>query len=49
MRIDIPEVLVHLRSKVVDAHRGERVPKPESLAMKATGAAFASSGRLRFA
>ena len=43
VRIDIPEVLVHLRSKVVDAHRGDRVPKPESLAMKATGAAFASS------
>ena len=26
VRIDIPEVLVHLRSKVVDAHRGDRVP-----------------------
>ena len=49
VRIDIPEVLVHLRSKVVDAHRGDRVPKPESLAMKAIGAAFASSDRLRFA
>ena len=36
-------------SKVVDAHRGDLVPKPEAIAMKATGAAFASSGRLRLA
>ena len=27
VRIDIPEVLVHLRAKVVDAHRGDRAPE----------------------
>jgi L-lactate dehydrogenase complex protein LldF len=48
VRIDIPEVLVHLRSKVVDAHRGDR-PKGESVAMKATGWAFADARRLRLA
>ena len=31
VRIDIPEVLVDLRAKVVDAHRGDRRPKVESL------------------
>ncbi len=46
VRIDIPEVLVDLRSQVVDAHRGDRRPKLEALAMKATGAAFGSAGRL---
>ncbi len=45
VRIDIPEVLVDLRAQVVDAHRGGR-PKLESLAMKATGAAFGSARRL---
>jgi L-lactate dehydrogenase complex protein LldF len=39
-------VLVDLRSQVVDAHRGDRRPKAESLAMKATGAAFGSARRL---
>ena len=34
VRIDIPEVLVHLRSKVVDGHRGDTVPKAEAVAMK---------------
>ncbi len=33
VRIDIPEVLVHLRSKVVDAHR-EGWPKGQDLAMR---------------
>src|SRR4029078_1553948 len=33
VRIDIPEVLVHLRSKAVDAHRPSG--KPEALAMRA--------------
>ena len=33
VRIDIPEVLVHLRSKVVDAHREGR-PKGQDLAMR---------------
>ncbi len=47
VRIDIPEVLVHLRAQVVDAHRGGRPPHPEALAMKATGAAFGSARRLR--
>ena len=34
VRIDIPEVLVHLRGKVVDAHRSGR-PKGQDLAMRA--------------
>ncbi|MER6940475.1 lactate utilization protein B, partial [Nocardioides sp. NPDC000441] len=41
VRIDIPSVLVELRSQVVDAHRGG-VPKPEAVAMKAAGATLAS-------
>ena len=40
-------MLVHLRSKVVDAHRGDLVPKPEALAMKATAWAFTDARRLR--
>jgi L-lactate dehydrogenase complex protein LldF len=43
VRIDIPEVLVHLRSKVVDAHRGR--PKVQDLAMKAAAWALGSPGR----
>ncbi len=46
VRIDIPEVLVHLRSEVVDAHRGDRLPSPEALAMRAAGWAFADASRL---
>jgi L-lactate dehydrogenase complex protein LldF len=46
--IDIPTVLVDLRSKVVDAHRGGR-PGPEALAMKAASATLSSSSRLRAA
>jgi L-lactate dehydrogenase complex protein LldF len=45
VRIDIPEVLVHLRSKVVDAHRGDG-SSAESVAMKATAWALSSAGRL---
>ncbi|MPY98020.1 MAG: DUF3390 domain-containing protein [Actinophytocola sp.] len=45
VRIDIPEVLVHLRSKVVDAHRGH-APKPEAVAMKAASWALRDAGRL---
>lgn len=45
VRIDIPEVLVHLRSKVVDAHRGA-LPKPEAVAMKAAAWTFADARRL---
>ena len=46
VRIDIPEVLVHLRSKVVDGHRGDRVPKPEALAMRAASWVFGDGRRL---
>ena len=44
--IDIPEVLVHLRSQVVDGHRGDRVPKPEAVAMKSASWTFSGGGRL---
>ncbi|HWU24121.1 MAG TPA: lactate utilization protein LutB domain-containing protein, partial [Nocardioides sp.] len=47
VRIDIPEVLVHLRAKVVDAHRGDRVPKPEAAVFRGAGWAFGSSRRLQ--
>lgn len=43
VRIDIPSVLVDLRSQVVDAHRSG-IPKPEAVAMKA-GAWSLTSGR----
>jgi L-lactate dehydrogenase complex protein LldF len=46
VRIDIPSVLVELRSQVVDAHRKGRLPKRESLAMKAARWAFSSARRL---
>ncbi|MDQ3627604.1 MAG: lactate utilization protein [Actinomycetota bacterium] len=46
VRIDIPEVLVHLRSKVVDGHRGDTVPKAEAVAMKAAAWSFSDSRRL---
>jgi L-lactate dehydrogenase complex protein LldF len=45
VRIDIPEVLVHLRSKVVDAHRGGR-PSSEALAMRAATWLFSNASRL---
>ena len=48
VRIDIPEILVHLRAKVVDAHRNGR-PKPQDLAMKAAALLFASGTRMRYA
>jgi iron-sulfur cluster protein len=44
--IDIPEVLVHLRSKVVDGHRADRVPKPEAVAMRSASWTFSGGGRL---
>lgn len=51
VRIDIPEVLVHLRAKVVDGNRelgpGHRVPKAEAVAMK--GAAYVLSDHRRLA
>ena len=46
VRIDIPEVLVHLRSKVVDSHRDDRVPKPEAVAFRGAAWAFADARRL---
>ncbi len=48
VKIDIPTVLVDLRSQVVDAHRGQ-LPKPEAVAMKGVSATFASSRRLGLA
>lgn len=46
VKIDIPSVLVDLRAQVVDAHRGDTVPKPEAAAMRATAWAFSDSRRL---
>ena len=46
VRIDIPEVLVHLRSQVVDAHRDDRRPKGEALAMRGAAYAFSDARRL---
>jgi L-lactate dehydrogenase complex protein LldF len=45
VRIEIPELLVHLRTKVVDDHRGG-VPTPEAAAMKAGAFTFATATRL---
>ncbi|MCW2795142.1 lactate utilization protein B [Nocardioides sp.] len=49
VRIDIPQVLVHLRSRVVDGHRGDPVPKAEAVAMRATAWAFTDARRLALA
>ncbi len=49
VRIDIPEVLVHLRAKVVDGHRGDRVPKAEAVAMRAAEFALSDARRLGWA
>ncbi len=49
VRIDIPEVLVHMRSKVVDAHRDQMPPKPEALAMRSAAWAFGDARRLALA
>jgi L-lactate dehydrogenase complex protein LldF len=46
VRIDIPEVLVHLRAAAVDAKRERKVPTAEALAMKALGWVFAKPKRL---
>ncbi len=43
VKIDIPEILVHLRHKVVKAHGA---PLAERLAMKAAARMFANGGRL---
>ncbi len=44
--IDIPDVLVHLRGKVVDAARVHRTPTAEQLAMRAAEWTFGRPGRL---
>lgn len=44
--IDIPDVLVHLRGKVVDAARERRLPDSELLGMRAAGWILARPGRL---
>lgn len=49
VRIDIPEVLVHLRAKVVDGHRDDRVPRPEAVAMRSAAWTFSRERRLRLA
>ncbi|MDJ0462962.1 LutB/LldF family L-lactate oxidation iron-sulfur protein [Streptomyces sp. H27-C3] len=47
VKINIPEVLVHLRAKVVESKRAKsRVPTPEALVMKAAAAVLNSPGRL---
>ena len=48
VRIDIPEVLVHLRAKVVDGHR-DAVPSAEAVAMRAISWTFTDSRRLAWA
>jgi iron-sulfur cluster protein len=49
VRIDIPEVLVHLRSRVVDGHRADRAPSAEAVAMRAASHAFSDARRLAWA
>ncbi|MFF4358937.1 LutB/LldF family L-lactate oxidation iron-sulfur protein [Streptomyces sp. NPDC001604] len=47
VKINIPEVLVHLRAEAVEAERRDRLlPTTEALAMKAAGAVLSSPGRL---
>jgi len=46
VKIDIPEILIHLRNKVV---KGHGAPMAEWMAMKAAARAFASGGRLQSA
>jgi L-lactate dehydrogenase complex protein LldF len=49
VKINIPEVLVHLRGKVVDAKREHLLPTPEQLAMQAMGWIFADPKRYEVA
>ena len=50
VKIDIPEVLVHLRARVVESKRARlRPPTAEALAMKAARMVLAKPGRLRAA
>ncbi|QKW10050.1 iron-sulfur cluster-binding protein [Streptomyces sp. NA04227] len=47
VKIDIPEVLTHLRAQAVESRRARRkVPSAEALVMKAAAAVFATPGRL---
>ncbi|MDX2939520.1 LutB/LldF family L-lactate oxidation iron-sulfur protein [Streptomyces ipomoeae] len=47
VKINIPEVLVHLRAEAVEAKRAERLlPTPEAVAMKAASAVLSSPRRL---
>jgi len=46
VKINIPEVLVHLRSEVVEHKRARRIPTPEATAMKAMAWVFDSPKRL---
>jgi L-lactate dehydrogenase complex protein LldF len=48
VRINIPELLVHLRAKGVDAERGG-IPSGQDLAMKAAGWAMGSPGKFALA
>ncbi|MFP5020276.1 lactate utilization protein B [Pseudonocardia phyllosphaerae] len=46
VRIDIPEVLVHLRAEVVEAHKAaSRVPSVQDMAMTASSWALSSASR----
>jgi iron-sulfur cluster protein len=49
VRIDIPEVLVHLRAQVVDGHREDTVPKLEAVAFKGAAYALSDAKRLTLA
>ncbi|MFB7454164.1 LutB/LldF family L-lactate oxidation iron-sulfur protein [Streptomyces sp. NPDC056194] len=50
VKIDIPEVLTHLRAEVVEAKRASRrLPSPEGIAMKAATAVLVSPARLGLA
>jgi L-lactate dehydrogenase complex protein LldF len=46
VKIDIPSVLVDLRAQVVDAHRDQRPPKAESVAMRSAAWMFSDARRL---
>jgi L-lactate dehydrogenase complex protein LldF len=46
VRIDIPDLLVHLRGKVVDSTRDRSVPTAEMLGMRAAAWTFDKPGRL---
>jgi L-lactate dehydrogenase complex protein LldF len=46
VKIDIPSVLVDLRTQVVDAHRSHRVPTAEATAMRSAAWTFSDSRRL---